>query len=259
MLRKTLLLTFIIMMIITMASVSFGYTNILDQSEIENGYFTVNVNTDNEFRVLVSKDDQRMVYTLTETVNLPLQLGNGIYNIRVYEKIYGRFNLVDLKSIYLNLEDENVVYLNSVQNINWDLENEAIILAAELTEELKTDMEKIVAIHNYVVSNISYDYIKAREVTGNYIPSIDSTLEDGKGICYDYSSLFAAMLRSVEIPTKVVVGHVGTMYHAWNEVYLADSDSWITIDSTKDAIYNKYGIAYTLEKTSPMYKVELSY
>ncbi len=259
MLKKALLLGFIIIMLVTMASMSFADITILDQTGIENGYFTVSVNTENEIRVLVNKEDQKTVYTLNETSNLPLQFGKGIYEVRVYEKINGRFRLIEEKNISLDLENENVIYLNSVQNINWNLESEAVKIASKLTEGLESNMEKVVAIHNYVISNISYDYIKARTVTGTYIPSIDLTLENKNGICYDYSSLFASMLRSVDIPTKVAVGHVGTTYHAWNEVYLAESDSWITIDSTSDALYNKYGIAYELAKTSVMYDVEITY
>ncbi|MGN7382731.1 transglutaminase-like domain-containing protein [Paenibacillus sp. SAFN-117] len=54
-------------------------------------------------------------------------------------------------------------------------------------------------------------------------------------MCYGYSSLFAAMLRSVGIPAKLVMGHSQyvTEYHAWNEVYL--NNEWVTIDTTIDS------------------------
>ncbi|MBN2259181.1 MAG: transglutaminase domain-containing protein [Clostridiales bacterium] len=261
MLKRSILLGLVLIMVIASASIAFAdiNVNVLNQTGVEKGFFTVNVTTQNEIRVLVNKDDQNAVYTLNETANLPLQMGNGVYSIRVYEKLNGRFQLVKQENITLNLENQNLVYLNSVQNINWNSEMNAIKIAAQLTNNLETEMDKITAIHKYLIENISYDYIKARTVKGGYLPAIDSTLESGNGICYDYSSVLAAMLRSVNIPTKVSVGHVGAVYHAWNEVYLSETDEWITIDATTDAIYNKYGIKYELEKTSIMYNVEITY
>jgi len=54
------------------------------------------------------------------------------------------------------------------------------------------------------------------------------------GICFDFSSLLAAMLRSQDIPAKLAMGFVATSpkptYHAWNEVYINDV-GWIRIRS----------------------------
>lgn len=77
-------------------------------------------------------------------------------------------------------------------------------MAHQLTENLETDKEKLEAIYKYVVRNISYDYEKVNTICCRYNPDADSTLEEGKGICYDYASLTAAMLRSVSIPAKFV-------------------------------------------------------
>ena len=45
------------------------------------------------------------------------------------------------------------------------------------------------------------------------------------------------MLRSVGVPTKLVMGRKNDIkeYHAWNQVYLADNNEWINIDTTYDA------------------------
>ena len=56
---------------------------------------------------------------------------------------------------------------------------------------------------------------------------IDETLSTGKGICFDYSSLMAAMLRSQHVPTKLVVGYAKQAYHAWINVW-SDEEGWIT-------------------------------
>ena len=59
---------------------------------------------------------------------------------------------------------------------------------------------------------------------------MDDTLKTGKGICFDYAALVAAMLRAQNIPTKLVVGTVspGDLSHAWNLVYTKER-GWIAI------------------------------
>ncbi|MCK5339743.1 MAG: transglutaminase domain-containing protein, partial [Desulfobulbaceae bacterium] len=52
----------------------------------------------------------------------------------------------------------------------------------------------------------------------------------------EHAALFAALARSVQVPTRVVAGvtfHQGAFfYHAWNEVCL--DDTWISLDTTKN-------------------------
>ena len=52
----------------------------------------------------------------------------------------------------------------------------------------------------------------------------------GKGICFDYASLAASMLRSQGIPTRVIFGYVSPngLYHAWNMFYTKES-GWVTV------------------------------
>ena len=52
-----------------------------------------------------------------------------------------------------------------------------------------------------------------------------------KGICFDYSAVMAAMLRSQGIPCKLVIGYAGKIYHAWIDVYI-QGVGWV-----KNAIY----------------------
>ena len=70
------------------------------------------------------------------------------------------------------------------------------------------------------VDHISYDYQKAASVQSGYLPIPDATLASGKGICFDYAAVMTSMLRSLDIPTKLVIGYTGGTYHAWVSVYL---------------------------------------
>ncbi|MDA3846892.1 MAG: transglutaminase-like domain-containing protein, partial [Vallitaleaceae bacterium] len=126
-------------------------------------------------------------------------------------------------------------------------ENESIV---PLTED-----EIIDVLYSYVVENITYDYDKIETLSYDYIPDIDQVLEDGTGICYDYSVLLASMLRSQDIPTKLIKGYtVNTpVYHAWNEVYSSSKEEWMVVDTTFDAYYYQNKISFEFHKDADDY------
>ena len=59
-----------------------------------------------------------------------------------------------------------------------------------------------------------------------YLPVLDDVLAEEKGICFDYAALMAAMLRSQEVPCKLVVGYAGETYHAWISVW-TEENGWV--------------------------------
>jgi transglutaminase-like putative cysteine protease len=48
-------------------------------------------------------------------------------------------------------------------------------------------------------------------------------------------------------------------YHAWNEVYLKDTNEWVTIDTSYDAVKKENGLNYTMIKDNTEYKAEKMY
>ena len=213
-----------------------------------------------EFKVIVKKDEGKYTYNLySQNEVLPLQMGNGKYTVGVYQKIEGkRYKLVVKKTFLLNAED-NKVFLTSSQNVTWNSNSTTSTLAHQLTKNLTTDKEKLDAIYSYVINNISYDNSKAKSVTSRYNPNAEVTLEEGKGICYDYASLTATMLRSIGIKTKLVKGKstYTRFYHAWNEVLI--DGSWVIVDTTADAAYLAQGYNVNYIKSSDDYNAEKVY
>ena len=188
------------------------------------------------FKVGITKGSTTYYYNLTSNTEVyPLQMDNGNYTVTLYKNVSGNsYKSVTSKKFNLKTS-ENTVFLSSSQNVSWSADSAAVKFAKDLTQDLDTDEEKFYAIYNYIISNISYDYRKAYQIKTGYLPIPDNTLSDGTGICYDYSSLLAVMLRSQDIPTKLVMGsstHTSA-YHAWNEVYL--NGEWATVDTTFDA------------------------
>ena len=82
------------------------------------------------------------------------------------------------------------------------------------------------AIYNYAVDNITYDNQKAATVQSGYLPNVDATLAQKKGICFDYAAVMTSMLRAQGIPTKLVIGYAGNVYHAWVSVYI-QGQGWV--------------------------------
>lgn len=165
---------------------------------------------------------------------IPL-MGSGGYTVKVYEHVSGK-NFAPILSGEFNvsMKNENDTYLYPNKYVNFGKDSDCVKKAAELCAGKSGYVEKIAAVFTYIAENISYDKQLAATVNttskgGNaYIPDPDRTLSSGKGICFDYASLFAAMCRSGGIPARLVIGYADpNIYHAWNEVY-TDETGWIT-------------------------------
>ena len=207
-------------------------------------------------KVMVQKGSNTYYYDLkNEEDFFPLQLGQGEYTVAVLENtIDTKYKVLTKKSFKADITEENSVYLKSTQPILWNEDMEAIKLADSLTKGGQDSGKVVQALYDYMVKNISYDYEKMDKLSSDYTPDIDAILKDGKGICYDYSVLFAAMLRSRGIPAKLIKGYKNDIkaYHAWNEVYL--DGSWKVIDTTYDAWTQKAGTSNNMIKDKNEYK-----
>jgi len=197
-----------------------------------------------------------------EDSGFPLQMGNGTYTVGVLEQVEGtKFRQVDRKQVEIDLQDSRVVFNQSIQNIAWTSDSAAAKKAADLVKGKTTDDAKLKAIYEYITRTIVYDFDKINRITTDYIPSPDATLRERKGICYDYSALFAAMLRSQGISAKLIKGYCDyvDVYHAWNEVYLDSLKQWVVIDTTVDAVFIEAGRSIDMFKDTDMYRAEKEY
>ncbi|WP_353095062.1 transglutaminase-like domain-containing protein [Tissierella praeacuta] len=234
----------------------------IDKSKVDSGIINISYNSNKSVAVRVSKGNINYDYILNGNNIIPLQSGDGDYTISILENVEGKkFKQVAKEAVTLKLSNPNEVYLQSIQMINWNNEMDAIKKAKELTKNAKSDKEKVTAIYKYIMTNIRYDNNKASRTSSNYIPNIEDTLKAQKGICYDYASLTASMLRSVNVPTKLIMGYKSDIkeYHAWNQVYLQDTNEWIIIDTTYDAGLKRGNPNITMIKDAKDYKIEKQY
>ncbi|MDF2925274.1 MAG: transglutaminase [Paenibacillaceae bacterium] len=237
-----------------LAAAQTSSTAWFDAAKLGQGVIGINYKSTGTARVklMVTKGTASYTYDLaadgTEEF-FPLQLGNGSYKVAVLENTAGnKYKSIYSKSVELTLKNANAVYLGDIQNISWSKAELTVQKAAELTKNLASDSDKVKAIYEYVIGAIDYDQNLAVSVATGYIPDVDDVLTAGKGICYDYASLFAAMARSVGIPTKLMMGTSDYVkeYHAWNEVYVGDK--WVVVDTTIDAASGKGQLAKDADK-----------
>ena len=254
MLKRLKYLLLAIVMIFSFQPV-LASNSMIDTTLLEKGIIRINYQSrqDKPMKITISKDSEKYSYDFNSKDSYPLQFGNGEYVITLLEHKSGTtYKVIKKEKVNLQLKDSNVIYLQSIQTINWNESMDAIKLAKDLTKHAKSTTEKITIIYDYVINKISYDAKKASTVSSDYISSIDETLKNSKGICYDYSILFASMLRSIDIPTKLVTGYKNDVkaYHAWNQVYDAVTKEWSIIDTTYDSLKKSYKNFYTRNKNS---------
>lgn len=207
---------------------------VIDYSHTEDGYVMVQYLAATSVRLKVQisgPNTPKLTYTYNLTPQkwevFPLSDGNGSYKITVYENVSGnKYASVLSLSCDVTLTDEFAPYLRPNQYVDYGAAPNTVAKGAALCKDLSEPLEKVAAVYDYVVTNLSYDKQLAATVKSGYLPVLDSVLEKQTGICFDYAALMTGMLRSQGVPCKLVVGYAGTAYHAWISVWSED-EGWI--------------------------------
>lgn len=175
--------------------------------------------------------------------------------------VYGPDRIINIKTQYAILKDYNKAYARNKElwkaqrtdndaieknKIGTD-DKDIIALAKKITASSKDDYSKMRAIHDWMATNIYYDYPAYRgEVieTGN-VASAQSpfvVVDRKRAICGGYAVTTVALLRAVGIPAKTIGGVVTTdskVGHAWSQAWLSSEKRWVIMDTTWDS-GNKY-------------------
>lgn len=206
---------------------------LIDASNSSQGYLMIRLKKamSGSYRILVNADDINVRYTfqLNSSGNyevIPLTEGSGKYTVNVLKVTSaGKGTVIFKQSLSVSVADSFLPFLTPNQFCMYDAGSSCVALSSKLCGGNKDTIAKTAAIYDYVINNISY-VSTAENGANGYIPVPDTVLANKSGICFDYASLMAAMLRSQKIPTKVVVGYAGDIYHAWISVYV-DGSGWI--------------------------------
>ena len=214
------------------------------------------------------------VYTYTlgggSYETFPLTGGNGSYHLDILENVRDDlYALAFSQDIEVNISDEFKPFLYPNQYVWFTEDSQAVKLGREISNKSSNDLSYVQNVYHYVIENIVYDDKKAENIPTDYLPNLDQTLKDKTGICFDYASLMAAMLRSQSVPTRLEVGYSGEAYHAWVSVYLKekgwvdkiiqfDGKSWSLMDPTLAANNSRKAVGKYIGDGSH-YTVKYSY
>ena len=205
----------------------------IDYSNSQDGYVIVvfTGSTDSALKVMVTAPhDAQYIYSLSSdgvSEVIPLTEGDGEYTISIYENVEANsYTSVLSLTIDVVLQNSFNPFIHPNQFVNYSKDSELVSLAAELTKDAETVKDMIIAIYDYIINNFTYDYNLAQTVQSGYLPNLDEVLHRKEGICFDYSALVTAMLRSQGIPTRLEIGYHGDEYHAWISLF-CEENGWI--------------------------------
>ena len=124
--------------------------------------------------------------------------------------------VINLPELYTAIENKYDMVINDVKVTT--VYNKAKDIVSSVTNSSMSDLEKELALHEYVVKNTSYDYdnyINERVPADSY--TAYGTLINRKAVCQGYADTMKLLLNLAGIEAKVVVGYAKEP-HAWNLV-----------------------------------------
>ena len=217
-----------------------GGTPDICTDNVSEGYVTAQAASPARLKFQIKLGDQTYNYDLpsdgTQTA-YPLNMGDGSYSFRIMQNTSGS-NYVELYSCDadVSLKNEFSPFLVPNMYCSYTAKSDCIKKAFDLTSSVSNQAQVVEAVCQFVAKSVTYDNAKAEKLAqqSGYVPEPDETLKTGKGICLDYASLSAAMLRSMGIPTKLMTGYVGKdeVYHSWIMVYI--DGTWKTAQFAVD-------------------------
>ncbi len=147
-------------------------------------------------------------------------------------KGYGSYYIVTYTMEYLESYEQTQIVDEKIQ-----------VILEELKLDSKTEYEKVKAIHDYIVENVTYDL--STEKNTAY-----TALADQVSACQGYATLLYKMLTEAGIECRIIGGSTDGTPHAWNIVKV--DGMWYNIDCTWDdpiggGIKDKYRYNYFLK------------
>ena len=145
--------------------------------------------------------------------------------------------------------------------------------AGEITKGMTDSYDKVRAIHDWVASNLYFDYDALSQQGQQWPKDALGALESRRTVCEGYANLTTALLRASGIPAKTVIGYA--LYgseHTWNTSNLQGNRAnhawtaafadgrWILMDPTWDSgNYYRNGEYHTSEEVHTYFDSTLEF
>lgn len=223
-------------------SVLFGKTENHENVFQDKWYFNELLPREQEIYLKIATVVDNLEKTVVEVGNELLSANNASRAFEAY--------LLDNPSVFYisnqyNISESRIfgvtkieIKLEYVGNKN-DIANRAQALSEKVNSILQetinvnmTDYEKEVALHDYLVQNVSYyEYADMDEIPKEKHTAYGA-LVGKSAVCDGISKAYSLLLYECGITSTVVTGKVDTK-HAWNKIML--DGEWYNVDTTSDA------------------------
>ena len=186
--------------------------------------------------VVVESGSKDYSFKLDKAQNIPLPFGNAKYTITLYQGKGSHFIQMEKKTFSASFSTLTYAKQKTILSPGTQDSQVKALLEKQFKDWKKWSAEtKVKNVHAYLTKTYRYDDALARQAGDWYLPKASRLTQNKKGICYDFASLNASLLREMGVPTRVVMGYTKNVdeYHSWNEVYIGNT--WKVVDTTFDA------------------------
>lgn len=180
-----------------------------------------------------------LIELFTPEKGIKFTFKNGVKFADFDEELYGPELEYKVEARALKA-DETVNMNMQPDSVHEKLYQKLDAILSNIIKPGMTTEQKVKAIHDYVVTHVTYNLNDNR----NYTPNVDRalmTLDDGKGVCEDYVLLFEYLCDRASIPCVyeggVAITNPASPTHAWNAVFI--NSEWKFVDTTWDDTNNK--------------------
>lgn len=193
--------------------------------------------------VRIEKAERTLYSTYVLTADkeelLPFSYGDGEYVITTgrYDN-QGSAVVLGESKISIKLDDKLSPFRGTSYYTNYKIDTDKLGINGKSDDEFVDDA------FTYVATKIKYNEKLNKLITSGeieiYRPNLEEIIRTKEGICLDQASLLATILRSHDIPARVVAGYHNSQYHAWVEVWL--DSNWKIYDPTLNVTYRDIDI-----------------
>ena len=182
--------------------------------EYKNGILTITERCD---KIRVIKGEWFYNHTKGLDNSLPLPFGDGTYTVELLKHSFAnRYKRIGTRTISAVNTEAYMLKPNAYVPVT-----DAWGYAKELCQGLEGEAA-YKEVCSWVRNHILYDYVKAIRTPKNTanMPDPAACWETRFGICTDIASMTVGMLRSVSVPSRLVMGKANRQNHAWVEAVI---------------------------------------
>ena len=177
-----------------------------------------------------------MIARLAANKNSPYARSDSFDGFAIYENNSGTMAVYNSEELWWALE-HNYLPVFPTENSKAELffERAKMILRDIITDDM-TDYEKVLAIFDYLVDNVAYDYSAYSRIDDasykNVCYYLEGVFERGMAVCDGKSKAFVLLcsIEGIECLRDFGSGAGDGVGHAWN--YVKIEDRWYLVDTT---------------------------